>query len=249
MCGRFTLKTPVVDWLTSLFPQHSEALRAIALEMSSANPSLCRPRYNIAPTQPIWVITQHDVQCAPIPVGDNANVRSMRWGLVPGWATSTSGGYSMINARIETLTEKPSFRSLLTQHRCIVVADGYYEWKKNDEAIEPAPSKIPHWIHRPADKPMAMAGLWTENRRIEPQKVLQSATIITTAANADTRDVHDRMPLLLQEAPAVQRWLSLEELDQPLEAYIDQAHAGYLVDKTVSTLVNNARNEGPDLLT
>lgn len=250
MCGRFTLKTPVIDWLMSLFPQHQEQWESIAAAVVQDHPILTRPRYNISPTQPIWVITQFKNW-------DDSPVRSMRWGLIPSWADSTNVAYSMINARSETLTEKPSFKNLIRSHRCAIIADGYYEWLKHSDSPDhksssPTPSskspKQPFWIHRPEDQPFAMAGLWTENKRVQPSEVLRSATIITTEANDDTRAVHDRMPAILQDTQAIQQWLQWDGEPEDVLPLLAPSRSGFLTTRAVSTQVNSPRHDGPNLI-
>jgi putative SOS response-associated peptidase YedK len=257
MCGRFTLKTAVIDWLMSLFPQYQDRLESLARNLTQAYPLLARPRYNISPTQPIWVVTQFKNFFSPPPMetlpGDGP-IRSMRWGLVPSWADSTNVAYSMINARSETLHEKPSFKNLIRGHRCIIIADGYYEWLKPSESQASQESqsakspKQPYWIHRPGDQPFAMAGLWTENKRVNRDEVLQSATVITTEANDDTRHVHDRMPVILQDAPAVQQWLQWDEEMDEILPLLAPSRTGYFITRAVSTQVNSPRHEGSQLI-
>jgi putative SOS response-associated peptidase YedK len=241
MCGRFTLKTSVLDWLCSLLPQFRDHWARAALAMLEQAPKLCAPRYNIAPTQGIWVLVSG-------PNGDPPGVRAMRWGLVPSWADALSNSYSMINARCETLAEKPSFRNLLNHHRCIIVADGYFEWQSPTDASNAKSPKTPYWIHRQGERPFAMAGLWTENRRIDPIASITSATIITTASNQDTRAVHDRMPVLLDRPDSIQRWLNLPLETETLDPFWMPAPAGSLQLRRVSARVNSPKNDADDLI-
>ena len=115
--------------------------------------------------------------------------------LVPAWAKDVEIGYRMINARAETVAEKPAYRSAYRRRRCLVPADGFFEWKKVDQAEAPKPSKAPFWIHREDRKPFAMAGLWESWRPGEDATPLDTCTLITTAANEMMRPLHDRMPL------------------------------------------------------
>jgi putative SOS response-associated peptidase YedK len=251
MCGRFTLKTPVVEWLCALFPTDRSLLEPLARALQRANPLLSAPRYNISPTQPIWSITQtQDGQETVVDgvVVEGEPVRMMRWGLVPSWAESTKVAYSMINARSETLLEKPSFKNLIRGHRCAIVADGYYEWHQHVGDAETASPKQPYWIHRPGEQPFAMAGLWTENRKVQPNQVLASATIITTDANVDTADVHDRMPVLLQDREAMHRWLAVDATLEEITEMLVPADPGYLQTRAVSVQVNSPRHDGPKLI-
>jgi len=172
----------------------------------------------------------------------------LRWGLIPSWADSTKVAYSMINARAETLLEKPSFRNLIHSHRCAIVADGYYEWQPSNVSTVSSSSKKPYWIHRPEEKPFAMAGLWTENKKVQPNQALQSVTIITTEANEDTSQVHDRMPVLLSDTQSIHRWLAAETDLEEITAMLVPAKPGLLQIRAVSSQVNSPRHDGPQLI-
>lgn len=231
MCGRFTLKVPVSEWLKSLFPGVDIAARFGWTTDSS------EPRYNIAPTQNI--LTLHYDSTGAL------RINPMRWGLIPYWADSTKSAYSMFNARSETLLEKASFKSLVSAHRCVILADGYYEWN----AITPK-NKEPFWIHRPGELPFGMAGLWTSNRKVEPGREIHSATIITMPSNEDTRTVHDRMPAILRDEPEVMGWLTdnstkpedrINKITQPLES-------GTLLLRAVSKEVNSVKSDRAALI-
>jgi len=231
LCGRFTLKVPVSEWLRSLFPGVDISSRFGW--MSDVN----GPRYNIAPTQSIFVMFSDS--------SGELRVKSMRWGLIPYWADSTKTAYSMFNARSETLLEKASFKPLLASHRCVVLADGYYEWK-----VTAADNKQPYWIHRASDEPFGMAGLWTINRKVEPGRETVSCTIITLASNDDTRDVHDRMPAILCSGDEVSDWLSSESVSAETRiARITQAlEPGNLKLRAVSKSVNSVRSDDASLI-
>jgi putative SOS response-associated peptidase YedK len=161
----------------------------------------------------------------------------------------------MINARSETLHEKPSFKNLIRGNRCTIIADGYYEWLKagdwqaSEESRSAKSPKLPFWIHRPGNQPFAMAGLWTENKRAQPNhEVLRSATIITTEANADTSHVHDRMPVILPDTKAVQQWLQWDGDTEEVLSLLTPARTGFLITRAVSTQVNSPRHDGPQLI-
>jgi putative SOS response-associated peptidase YedK len=273
MCGRFTLKTPVIEWLCSLFPDptgdpnspgsrglsgsdvlqtsHRSSWESLAGTIQRANPLLAAARYNISPTQPIWGITQKRGDSLSSPHELNIfghPIRMLRWGLIPSWADSMKVAYSMINARSETLFEKPSFKNLTHSHRCIIVADGYYEWQRPTDDAASATHKQPYWIHRPEEKPFAMAGLWTENKKVQPNQVLQSATIITTEANADTSQVHDRMPVLLPDPQSISRWLAADTDPKEITAMLVPAQPGLLQIRAVSSQVNSPRHDGQQLI-
>jgi putative SOS response-associated peptidase YedK len=240
MCGRFTLKTPVLEWLIHFFPQFGDHWTQATRALFEQAPKLALPRWNIAPTQEVLVLA------STVP-GEPPLLLAMRWGLIPSWASGTNIGYSMINARSETLAEKPSFRSLLPQHRCVVLADGYYEWKKSpDDGTKQ--KKTPFWIHRPQEAPLAMAGLWTSNRRVVPASDWLTTTIITADANDDTRGVHDRMPVFLDEGIPIQRWLNLELEPDEWPLFWAPRTGGCLELRKVSDRVNSPKNEGISLL-
>ncbi|MFO0898004.1 MAG: SOS response-associated peptidase [Pirellulales bacterium] len=163
MCGRFTLRQVPHEWVKQL-----------ALPIFS-------PRYNIAPTQQVLAIRQRE--------GIREAVE-LRWGLIPSWADDPKIGNRLINARAETVATKPAFRQAYKRRRCLILADGFYEWQKQGK------TKQPYFIHRPDDQPFAFAGLWEwwKGNVLE----IASCTIITTEANELMRPLHDRMPVILQ---------------------------------------------------
>jgi putative SOS response-associated peptidase YedK len=219
MCGRFVRKTPITVLARDfLFPEHQTE---------------AAPRFNIAPTQTV----------AAVRAADNPMKRELawlRWGLIPSWADDPKIGYRLINARAETAATKPSFRSAFRQRRCLIPADGFYEWQKSDG------KKQPHFFHLKDDKPFAFAGLWEHWER--EGEIIESCTILTTEANELLRAVHDRMPVILGTSdhdrwldPAVQKAEMIEPLLRPYPA---EAMTSY----PVSTQVNNPRNENPKCL-
>lgn len=233
MCGRFTLKTPVADWLESLFP--SESLRRL-IDVSRL--SSWSPRFNIAPTQPILILRKQ---------GDGTFcIEPMRWGLVPAWADSLQSAYSMFNARSETLLEKSSFKHLVQTSRCTILADGYYEWQATGAKV-----KTPYWIHAPGDRPFGMAGLWTSNHRVHSGHDIRSATVITVPANEDTCQVHDRMPAMQWGGEEILHWLA-DRADPRDAAALSQelapSPAGSLECRRVSRLVNRVQVDSPELI-
>jgi len=190
MCGRFTLATPAPDL-------------QLAFNLDEI-PSVYIPRYNIAPTQPVAVIT-----------ADYPNhLDHMRWGLVPSWAKDISIGNKLINARGETLLEKPSFRTAAKRRRCLIPADGFYEWDRSKR-----PSR-PYYFQMQGGKPFAMAGLWEIWESAEGD-LLKSCTIITTAANSLLGKIHERMPVIL---PQERGYDWLREYNETLLAPIDPEH-------------------------
>jgi len=214
VCGRFAFYSP------------AEA----TARLFGADASLdVKPRYNIAPTQ--YVATVRDG------AGGTRELASLRWGLVPFWAKDPSIGNRMINARAETVAEKPSFRNAYRQRRCLILADGFYEWHREGEV------KIPYFISVADGKPFAFAGLWESWHSKSTDESLETTTIVTAAANEYLSKLHHRMPVVLDPESA-DRWLA-GELDMPDDVPgLDTRFRAWPVDRRV----NNARNESPDLV-
>ena len=191
------------------------------------------PRYNVAPTQPIEVIVQRD---------DGRFLELHRWGLVPAWAKSVAVGNRMINARAERLATSSAFRASFLRRRCIIPADGFYEWRRDGRR------KQPFLIHAADDRPLAFAGLWAPWRDPHGGEWVLSAAVVTTAANGVVGRLHSRMPVILgaTEWPI---WNDPEIRDPGLLGDLLRPAADDLLTLTeVSPLVNNANNEGPELL-
>jgi len=188
-----------------------------------------RPRYNIAPTQIAPVLLRSD---------DGAlKLRGYRWGLVPAWAQDEAIGNRLINARAETLTQKPAFRDAFERRRCLVPADGWYEWRKEGK------HKVPMWIHLRSRRPFAFAGLW-ERWRSAGGEWLRTFAIVTSDAAPSVRDIHDRMPVVLSPGQRL-RWL---DPATPLSELADLArpYAGDDLEAwAVSRLVNSPDNDVP----
>ncbi len=213
MCGRFALKNP-------------QALKA-AFDLKEM-PEL-PPRYNIAPAQDIAIIRAD-------PGGRYLSLA--HWGLIPAWAKAADSSYSTINARAETVDTKPSFRAPFKRHRCIIPADGFYEWH------EEGGIKIPHHIGRQDGAPLALAGLWDVWKG--PQGEVTSCTIIVTEANAFMKPLHDRMPVILAPQDYA-RWLDPDNHDTAsLKQLLAPAPEDWLTEWPVSRALNNPRHEGPD---
>lgn len=209
MCGRFTLRTPM-NRLAERFRFETSAELSIT------------PRYNIAPTQDVLAIRQHDGQrCATF----------LRWGLIPSWAKEVGTG--TINARSETLVEKPMFRNLLKRKRCLVIADGYYEWRTEGKA------KLPLFYEVERGEPFAFAALW------DSWQGLETCSLITTRANELAKAVHDRMPVILHDSD-YDAWLDPSVTDPAyvLEPYEEAA----MSVRPASHYVNSSRHEGPECL-
>jgi putative SOS response-associated peptidase YedK len=214
MCGRFAFYSP------------SEATAAL---FGAASSTEVEPRYNIAPTQFIAAV-RRDEQ-------DTPELAMLRWGLVPFWAKDPSIGNRMINARAETVAEKPSFRNAYKKRRCLVLTDGFYEWRKEGDG------KTPYFISLADGSPFAFAGLWENWDSKDSDESLQTTAIITTAANEFMATLHQRMPVVMRPAQA-ERWLA-GDMELLSEAIADApAFRAWPVDRKV----NNARNEGAGLI-
>ena len=218
MCGRYAFFSP------------AEAVRrTFALDVV---PDL-EPRYNIAPTQDVPAVRAGD---------EGGRVFAMlHWGLVPKWAKERAIGNRMINARAETLAGKPSFRDAFRRRRCLVPADGWYEW-------QPAPGGKQPWFIRGKDgRPLAFAGLW-ERWKDPAGAQLESCAIVTTDAAESIRKIHDRMPVVLGEGDW-DRWLDAAFSDtDKLSELLRPFDAGALEAWPVSRLVNAPKNQGPELI-
>jgi putative SOS response-associated peptidase YedK len=196
------------------------------------------PRYNVAPSQNVMAIRMR--------TGEGRALSLLHWGLIPSWAKQRSVAYRMINARSETASEKPSFRKALRARRCIVPADGFYEWQQPAAAPGQGKApKIPHYFRNPAGDVLAIAGLWESWTDRSSGEIVESCTLLTTEANDDVRPVHHRMPVFL-EASDYELWLdpALHEVCE-LEPLLVPARPGLLEAIPVSTRVNNPRNEDP----
>ena len=225
MCGRYTLRTP----LTVLAQQFLFDLGGVPLES-------IRPRYNVAPTQDVVAVRQREA-------GSRRELAILQWGLIPSWAKDPKIGSSMINARAETLAEKPAFRSAFAKRRCLVLADGFYEWKKEGK------QKIPYYFQLDDERPFAFAGLWECWRGAKVESVsgasepLESCTIVTTTANELCAPYHDRMPVILSPAD-YDMWLDPSLKDtQRLVGLLSPLPASEMRSRPVSTRVNNVRND------
>jgi len=214
MCGRFAFYSP------------SEAAAAL-FGVSGSMP--VEPRYNIAPTQFVAAIRNDE---------DNGRELVMlRWGLVPSWAKDPSIGNRMINARAETVAEKPSFRAAYSRRRCIVLADGFFEWRREGDV------KTPYFIALASGEPFALGGLWESWHDTESGDAIQSTALITTEANDYMRTLHHRMPMIL-EADAANDWLGGDKNMLETAAANSPPLRAWPVDRRV----NNARNQGEDLI-
>ncbi len=222
MCGRFTLTELEPDVLTEIF------------DLSGDLPRL-EPRYNIAPTQPVASVIRDSAR------GEN-RLGFLRWGLIPSWAKDPRIGSKMINARGETVHEKPSFRAAFKRRRCLIIADGFYEWQKRDDIKQPV------YITLAQEKPFAFAGLWEQ--WIDPNSggELATCTIITTTPNDLVRPIHDRMPVILPRDEYA-RWLGTDERDaEALLPLLRPYPAAHMTAWPVSRRVNSPANDDPALI-
>lgn len=230
MCGRFVLATPV-EALAEIFEAR------IAAELRDAP---LAPSWNVPPTRRVYVVRPADAG-APAPAREIAagageparEIAAVSWGLVPSWAADTSRAANAINARLETLDQKPTFRHLLARHRCIVPMTGYYEWSTT------GPSKQPWYVHREDGLPIAAAGLWSRWR-----DGLETCAVITREADPRLATIHHRMPVPL-DLGDVEEWLSAPALPRHL---CEAADSGGLVLTRVSTRVNSVRHDDAGLV-
>jgi putative SOS response-associated peptidase YedK len=210
--------------------------------------------YNVAPTKPVYAVLERPADGEAGQSAPERQLRSLRWGLVPFWAKDPGIGSKLINARMETVHEKPAFRRPFASRRCLLPADGYYEWYPTDQlTARGKPVKQPFFI-RPADGGvLAMAGLyeiWRDPTRDEddPQRFRWTCTVLTTSAEDDLGRIHDRMPLLV-EPERYAAWLDPARNDPDgLRELLVPAAPGRLEAYPVSTEVNSVRNNGPELL-
>jgi putative SOS response-associated peptidase YedK len=225
MCGRYVAASPP-DEIARYF------------DVAQVGETVLEPSYNVAPTNDVYVVFE---------TGGVRRLDTMRWGLVPFWADDPKIGNRMINARAETVATKNAYRHAFKKKRCIVPADGFYEWK----AIPGQKKKQPHYIHRPDDEPFAMAGLWEAWRPKDPESTegeLHTCTILTTDANAPMRALHDRMPVMLPP-DAWDSWLDEDNHDTDLLGKLLVPAPDRLITfHPVSTTVNNPRTKGPELI-
>jgi len=219
MCGRFTLTVNPAEVQETFSPY--------------TFPQKFSPRFNIAPTQPVLVIPNDDQNTADFFV----------WGLIPMWAKDPAIGNKLINARGETLEEKPAFRGSLKYKRCLIIADGFYEWK----GAEGKKVKTPFFIHMKDRKPFAFAGLW-DSWNTPDGSLIKSCTIITTEPNELTGIIHNRMPVILHPRDYA-KWLdpSPQTPDQ-LKPLLKPYPADLMDAYPVSTLVNTPANDIPELV-
>ncbi|MGH6663417.1 MAG: SOS response-associated peptidase [Pseudolabrys sp.] len=217
MCGRYT------------FTSAPEAMRQLYRYLGQPN---FPPRYNIAPTQPIAIVRMAEGQ---------RQFALVRWGLLPSWVKDPKTFTLLINARGETVCDKPAYRAAMKRRRCLIPADGFYEWQKAGER------KRPFFVHARSGAPLAFAGLW-ETWTGPNGEELETAAIVTTRANATLAPIHERMPVIVPPA-AFDLWLNCNEVDaKTAEALIAPAPDDLLEAYEISTAVNRTANDNPKLL-
>jgi putative SOS response-associated peptidase YedK len=223
MCGRFTQERPASE-LAEIF-----AAEPLADELGA--------RYNVAPTDEAFVVVQREERRA---------VTAYRWGLVPHWATDIKSASRMFNARAETITASPAFREAFKRRRCIVPVDSFYEWKREGTIRQP------YRVVRDDGRPLALAGLWAGWRDPESDQVRRTFTIVTTTPNDALADLHDRMPVVLEES-TWGRWLVDGRAGPPVDegellALLQPTDAIPLRIYPVNRYVNDVRRDGPELI-
>ncbi|MCW2889012.1 MAG: hypothetical protein JWL58_5874 [Streptosporangiaceae bacterium] len=233
MCGRYATAR-----------QRQELLDEFEIGLDATEEAL-EPDYNVAPTKPVPVVLERAPQGAPKEEVVR-QLRMLRWGLVPSWAKDLSIGSKMINARVETVHEKPAFRKAFAQRRCLLPADGYFEWYALEDA-EGKPPKQPFFIRPRDEKVMAMAGLY-EFWRSPDGEWVPTCTVITTEASDDLGRIHDRMPMVV-EPDRWDAWLDPARTEpDEVRKLLVPAMAGTMEAYPVSKSVGNVRNNGRELV-
>jgi putative SOS response-associated peptidase YedK len=237
MCGRYASARKRLELLEEFSVQRDEVAKPL------------EPDYNVAPTRSVYSVVTRRPAADADPVRE---LRVVRWGLVPYWAKDISIGSRLINARAETVSEKPAFRRAFAKRRCLLPADGYFEWQAAPEGGKGA-RKQPFYIYRADGRPLAFAGLyelWRDKERPDedPGAWLWSATIITTSATDEVGQIHDRMPMII-DPDGWAAWLDPDNTDPgEVRSLLVPAVAGGLASYPVSAAVNSVRNNGPDLI-
>ncbi len=218
MCGRFV-------------QSHDPGFYADAFRVETIRTESLPSSFNVAPTDEVYAVAEHD--------GERL-LGAFRWGLIPFWAKDRKIGARNINARSETAAEKPAFRDSFVKRRCLIPADGFYEWQRLPKG------KLPHYIYRADTKPLALAGLWASWKDPETEEWVRTCTILTGSPNPLVADIHDRMPVVLPEE-AWSDWLDRDNQDRGyLESLLTVFPAEQMAEHAVSTLVNKVANNYPE---
>lgn len=221
MCGRFVQYSPLQTI------QQMLDVGTVSFEVI--------PNYNVAPTQKIITVIKHN---------NENKLEKLHWGLVPFWAKDISIGSRMINARAETVSQKPSFRNAFRKRRCLIPADGFYEWKGEKG------NKQPYYVSIPSGEPFSFAGLWETwtDKETGEESVYKSCTIITTAASESIREIHHRMPVIL-DPKFHEKWLNADIQDpKALQVIINDGIIHNMSFYPVSKLVNSVKNNDPNCI-
>lgn len=245
MCGRY-----------ASFREAQDLADAFGIDVDDVAPDAAAlpPSWNLAPTDPVRIVVERPPKDAP-DADAPRSLRLARWGLVPGWAKDPSVGSRMINARVESLATKPAFRKAVAQRRCLVPAEGYYEWTDPPEGSPRRTPRVPHWIHPADGRPLAFAGLyefWRDPTRDadDPLRWLVTTTIVTGGAVTDDPAVaalHDRRPVILE--PSVwDAWLDPHLVDSERAVALLHHPPTRLVATQVDTAVNVVGTDGPELI-
>jgi putative SOS response-associated peptidase YedK len=221
VCGRYRLTTKAEE-----LAQRYHAQMAENLELS--------PSWNVAPGQDVLAVRLN-------PETRERSLDALHWGLIPHWAKDKKIGYRTINARSETVDKTPAFRQAFRKRRCLVCADGFYEWRRE------ADRKVPYYFQLKTSEPFAFAGLWENWQDPASGEWLRSCTILTTEANALVRETHNRMPVILPETRHA-AWLGEPSDASDLKALLKPLDPGFMEAWEVSPQVNSPRNNGPQLI-
>lgn len=220
MCGRFVQAQPInvyADWF---------GVGAVKTESLKTS-------YNVAPTDQVYAVAEHD--------GERL-LGAFKWGLLPWFAKDRKQAARAINARVETAAEKASFKDSFTRRRCIIPADGFYEWERKEKG------KLPHFIYAADGSPLPLAGLWSSWKDPESGDRLRTCTILTGPPGDVVSKLHDRMPVMIPEA-LWDQWLDPENQDaDAVQALLARAESPNLAEYAVSTLVNKVQNNVPELI-
>jgi len=220
MCGRFV-------------QSHDAAFYADAFQVETMRTEGIPASFNVAPTDKIYAVAEHE---------GRRQLGVFNWGLIPFWAKDRTIGARNINARVESVADKPTYRDSFARRRCLIPADGFYEWQGLPKG------KLPHYIYRRDDKPLAMAGLWASWKDPESGEWVRSCTIITGRPNAMVAELHDRMPVILPEA-AWSVWLDRGIADRNLlEGLLGVFPEEEMGEHPVATLVNKVANNYPECI-
>lgn len=217
MCGRAVIISPI---------------EVIAEEFGIDNPRMTvKPSYNISPSQNMLAVIKQE----------SRKLMTCKWGFIPSWAKDPAIGHKMINARAETIATKPAFRSSYKKHRCLIVADGFYEWKKTEHG------KVPYFIHLKSGKPFGFAGIysrWTSDKG----ESIDTCSIITTSANELIETVHDRMPVIISKE-SMESWLDTDMTDEGILSSMLKPYPSEEMELyQISKMVNDPKHNSPDLL-